>query len=308
MKKEMIIVLIVAAFLGSSYADHIWTGNTSSQWADGSNWDLGTAPGTSTIVRINYGANACTISDGGSYEVSQAWILRYSASANDAVLNLVDGSLRVTGYQFNMGDGYGSGISPETKAILNIENDFALTVDQRLFVGKNQDAIVNINGGSLTVNDYFKLGGESGRSGDGTLNVTDGQLSVNNFITLAEGDGSVAQINMNGGEITTNILTVGGSSNTTGSAAIYLTEGIVMADSLQMNNQSMIDITGGTLLLQGDVSDATVFGNVLAYSGEGTLAYSYDSQSGYTAISAVPEPATMALLGLGGILAYRKRK
>jgi hypothetical protein len=61
------------------------------------------------------------------------------------------------------------------------------------------------------------------------------------------------------------------------------------------------------LVLAGNISNMASYGNVTAYDGIGTFVYSYDSGSNLTTITAIPEPATIALLGLGGLL-FRKRR
>ncbi len=62
-----------------------------------------------------------------------------------------------------------------------------------------------------------------------------------------------------------------------------------------------------------DIDDATDLsttwsGASVAASGSNPLGFSYDGVNDETTINAIPEPATMVLLALGGLAVVRRRR
>ncbi len=65
---------------------------------------------------------------------------------------------------------------------------------------------------------------------------------------------------------------------------------------------ALLTIYGGTLILEGNVTP----GSYIVNSTGGAVTYYYDSANDDTIVT--PEPATVALLGLGGLVLLRKRR
>jgi len=130
-------------------------------------------------------------------------------------------------------------------------------------------------------------------------------------------------VTMNGGNVTVaNVLAVG----VQGVGEFYLKGGTIQAESFSMGTpqtdlsqalgpydfvaagkDNLMDITGGKLLLAGDITSLDP--RVVAYGGAGSLVFVYKADlPGYTTITAIPEPATMVLMGIGGLSLLRNRK
>ncbi len=152
--------------------------------------------------------------------------------------------------------------------------------------GAGSFAIWNMSGGTVTVTNEFELGWGGGA---GTLNMTGGTITAGTF-KVPTGSGAFAEAFLYGG--TFNVTKPGG---------------------LGFGNvNGLIDITVGTLVLEGDdtakVAGLIAAGQITGYSGTGTVLYDYGvTIPGKTTVTGIPEPATICLLGLGG-LALRRRK
>lgn len=116
---------------------------------------------------------------------------------------------------------------------------------------------------------------------DGTVNV-DGQLKIN------QGLQNSVQVRLYGGVF---------------NAQSYFFRG--------NNFNCYIDITEGKLVLQGDhkaQADADIdLGKIIGYGGDKPAMAVYDDVADVTTVYAVPEPATMILLGFGGLALLRRK-
>lgn len=175
--------------------------------------------------------------------------------------------------------------------------------------------VLTMNSGTLTTNDWLILGYLPGS--DGTLDMNGGDVTLGTHLYAGfYGNGT---LNMTGGTIDAAMaLMVGGLAGSTGH--LQLDGGTIQALYLAMNGvngaagSGTIDITGGTLELEAyrvpELEPLIADGSLTAYGGAGSFVFDWDPDwgtYGLTTVTAVPEPATMMLLGLGGLLIRRRR-
>ena len=136
------------------------------------------------------------------------------------------------------------------------------------------------NNGTLTFsNGTASVGGDMwvGFNGTGTLTMTDGSLKIASKLGIAQNAGSTGKVFLDGGTIN--------------------------AGSFNMTSGGTLDISGGMLIVNGNVTSA-VEGYVAAlqikaYGGTGTVHYNYNvTNAGKTTIWAEPAPV---ILGNGDV-------
>jgi hypothetical protein len=159
------------------------------------------------------------------------------------------------------------------------------------------------------------------------LKITGGSL----YVTDDSGSGEFV-VGLWGGCHYSNVQQSGGTVTVEGAFRVnhrsshcryYLYDGLLTVESgvVEVNDgilaimpeDGRIDIYSGTMKVMGDLTGTgtdqvqTLIddGELVAYYGLGTINATYDGT--YTVITATPEPATLALLGLGGLLLRRRR-
>lgn len=151
--------------------------------------------------------------------------------------------------------------------------------------GGSTASSIDINDGSLIVGGWFILA--YGANDGGTFNIRGGTTSIGSHMHV--GSGGIGTMKMTGGTVSVNgefgLGTHGGVGE------VYLDGGIIIADSFTMTVNSWIDITAGTLIVDGDVtSTINIYrstGWITAYDGAGTLNIDYDSTNpGKTTVTA----------------------
>ena len=235
---------------------------------------------------------------------------------------LLDTKAMSVGYQ-----GGGSGIVNMSDGIINVSG--TLNVGQN-----NADGILDMLGGTINVGTElaptnFRIGhrdttGTVNMSG-GTINVT-GDLSVGStYFEIIEDPyeeiphPGTGHLTMTGGVINisdANALQIGLDGST---GRVDLWGGTIMAGTLEMGEPGsggILDVREGTLMLRGDEELAVIrsyieAGLITAYGGwsGAELLYNYNTTKPcYTTLTAIPEPATIALVALGAFALFRRRK
>jgi len=133
---------------------------------------------------------------------------------------------------------------------------------------------LDITGGSLTTGGWFII--SYSIANDATFNVSGGAITVGSHLDV--GRAGLGHMNMTGGTVTVNGA-FGLGTTTSGSGEVLLDGGTISAGSFTMTSGSWLDITGGTLIVDGDFT-ATISayagdGWITAYNGSGTLDIDY---------------------------------
>jgi hypothetical protein len=221
-----------------------------------------------------------------------------NAAISGGILN-VSGNLSVGANVADDGVTASKGILDMSGGAINVGTE----LDRRdMRIGfRDATGTVNISHGTINVSGDLVVGGtfieviadpfqEIPHPGTGRLNMTSGVITVADANAVKIGlDGSTGWVDLLAGTIMAGDLMIEGPGNG-------------------------LNITEGTLILNGDKRE-----NVLRFIGAGLITayggvsgaecrYDYDVLNpGKTTVMAIPEPATIALLGLG-VLALRRRR
>ncbi len=286
MYKKMMLVLVAvltlsaAQFAAASEDAPYFTWNVASgNWDQVSNWGYVATPGGA----VQPVASLPTINDGVEIDVSNyvatvadgmTAYAKYIALSNDSVdfgTAATNCTLNVTGGSLNVGSG-------------------------GIWVGNGSGAVtnyLNISGGEVNI-----IGGDVEASYNGTayVTMTGGVFNTPVFYLAYHRNGDFGYLQMDGG--TLNI----------GAGGLQVRQ--YSGDPSTNTSRGYIDVTNGTIVISGDatarMAELQTAGQLTAFGGAGTLNVVY--ADGFTTITAVPEPITMLMLGLGGIAALRRRK
>jgi T5SS/PEP-CTERM-associated repeat protein len=298
------------------------------------NIDSGT---TATPANMYWGHNGypagnvtLNVNTGGALNpTGDAWI-SYAAAGYDGTINVSGGTMNGAKDLF-VGRGGG--------ATLNVSNGGTVTV-ARLFMGHLASATgqVTLNSGcSITTTGAIGSGEVwLGYQGSASLNMSGGSFTAVGPLVagLSTGTGSMV---MSAGTVNASAITFGlvgtGNLTMTGGAMVSdanftigcadyvgsvgdvsLDGGTITADELSINSGSKLDITAGTLILAGfDLVAVAQYVDAGLLSGYGVsdsahVLINYNAGLDETYVTAIPEPATVLMLGLGGLALLRRKR
>ena len=267
---------------------------------DGIGWQTGSLPGINDAARMNWGGNTVTLA-GNAPDIGRLQIGVDESGTlevnNGGVLSIVSAGSQ-DGQAF-VGNNGGAGPT----GTLNVNNGGTVNVESILWSGFSTGVTGNINiaaGGTINVGNHLWLGyrGTSTINISGILNQTGGILGLGTNNAVSPGGGTAVVNILDGGLLALNNIS-----------------GAVGQPSIQPG--SSIDISGsGQLTVPFDaVGSLTGYANANLIGGNGVpgpsnLLIDFDvTNPGFTTVRAIPEPATMMLLGLslGGLLVRRRQ-
>jgi len=172
----------------------------------------------------------------------------------------------------------------------------------------NLDAQLDITGGTLDVVNLLSVGTDDAGV-TGYLNISGGAITAGGNFDIGGAfysTGGNAIVNMSGGTVDVSAdLRVGMNA---GTGDLTLTGGTISADNLLMAANGSIAVSGtGMIILNGDET-ATINGTYIPSGWLSGIAefHIVGPYAGKTVVT--PEPATLALLGIGGLVLLRRKR
>lgn len=223
-------------------------------------------------------------------------------------LNVVDGTVQ-TGSHLIIANRAGS------TGYLNISGDSTINVGGKFYMndGGGSDAFsqVVMDGGVVTISGNSYFNDDAGPS-TAYFTMNDGTWNSGGVIDVSWNLDGTSHLTINGGEMTAaDALRLGvGGGGDTGESRIFLSGGKLQGEGLEFNmTDSLIVYEGGELWINGSVLSETDMQNLIdtgKIDVSGASGYSIYTDGAYTVL--IPEPATIALLGLGGLVLLRRKR
>lgn len=255
--------------------------------SDGAGWEGGVMPGSADTVRFNWGDNTVT--------------LDYAAP---------------TISKFQMGVDESGGLVVNSGGVLTalgtskVGNNGAVT--GRLTI--NAGGVVNANGG------WVMVGGNVGTTG--VLNIDGGAMNIVGHLWVASNTDSIGTVDITGGTLSIGgmigIGTIDAVNPSGGTGTVNVNDGGLLAlanihdAGTSIHPGSMLNLYGtGQVTLPGNfegvIANYAAAGLISGDGIPGNIKTDLTTNPDFTTITVIPEPATMILLGLGGLALLRVR-
>ena len=274
--------ILLLSLAGNTLAvDVTWDNNLGAGdrlWDTVTNWDIDKVPeatdwviidnmytddGDGPIIQVGIDAVCDTLAMGQSASPSVEAVLTMTGGILTTVDLVSIGDIEPGDYKFDLIDGsvtiggiFALGYAQNANVTFNMDAGNLNTTGD-LFLGVEgfgtSNPIVNINGGNIVIGEDIELAEYAGASG--TINISGGTIEVGDNIYVGWEQTGTATLNMTGGTVTTGTVT-GDWIYIAGGYGVYcylnLDGGTLTVPGLAKYNEIPINISGGTLILDGD--------------------------------------------------------
>jgi hypothetical protein len=268
---------------------------------------------------LTIAASAMCLISSASAITTNYWAGAGDGSTWSQPANWVGGSVPVAGNTWQIY--LGTGFPTTTPTPITISASDVVQTSDSIF-GPEWGETLNVNG-TVSCLDFFPIGATTGPLS--TVNLY-GNSSFTCSDTFSVGDtwwfpgGPNVAINLyDNSQVTANWIQFGGHLSIYG-GTVTVNNGFntgtattpVFSGGLDTDATRLIDVAGGKLILPGDytaqASDWITRGILQGNGVVGNVLVDTTSDPGHTVITAVPEPVSAALLGLGGLALLLRRR
>lgn len=276
--KFVLLALVLGFAVNPALAVVEWNNAGGDQlWSNPANWAGGVVPASwGTVAGVDAGLPGPIIDD----TVNTPYVGIMGLNIGDSGDGT--GTVTMTGGVLDVG----------TQATANFGGTGWVVIGFGDTTNPNTHGILNMQGGTLSARWDLMLSAHGG--GDGTINQTGGEIWAHRL--YVGWGGGTGQYNLDAGII----------------AFPFVEDEYGNGNAINIYPTGNIDIEAGQMHILGDFSAQMQQyiddGYITGYDDTGTALVDYDNMiSGVTVVYAVPEPATMILLGLGSVVIRRHR-
>jgi len=314
MRKCVGVLVMLCLMASSVFATN--TFQTSGSWGIASNWSAGVVPADTEQVKIKTGITCNLDVPAGTFTLNKVTV--GTAATAEGVLNVVSGGSITSVLEIQVGDDGGYlGRVTQSGGTVNLTG--TSSKDSKLEVGYKQGVgYYTIFGGSIVGDALYsqlQVGASGGTGGTGTFTVQGPAPSISVSKLYVGASTSSAQYTGTG----TLAFEIDGGVSPISAVSVYLDPTGLVAAVANLSVTKTGALPTGTIILVNNTGtsgivgafDNVAWGSTMILGGNSyTLTNTYVAGADGLAndIALIPEPATIALLGLGLIALRRNKK